>query len=229
MQINVLTLFPEMFPGTLGHGLAGKALARGDWGLNVINPRDFTQDVHKTVDDTPYGGGAGMVLRPDILSQAMESVTGRGRLIVPSPRGVPFTQAVAETLANEAQLTFVCGRYEAIDQRFLNYYEVQEISLGDYILSGGELGVQVILDAVLRLRPGTLGNTATHTEESFSAALVGGLEYPHYTRPANWEAPDGHTYAVPDVLRSGNHAQIQNWREEQSHKLTKQRRPDLLV
>ena len=220
MHAQIITIFPEMFPGTLGDALAGKALAEGIWSFATINPRDFATDNHKTVDDTPFGGGAGMVMKPDILHAAVASLPQAGRKIYLSPRGKLLTQELAAELAREPTLTLLCGRYEGVDQRVLDHDGFEEISIGDYILSGGELAAQVLLDTVIRLLPGVLGNAETHTEESFSGGL---LEYPHYTRPAVWEGQ-----AVPEVLTSGHHAKIKSWRFEQQMAITAARRPDLL-
>lgn len=224
MKANILTLFPDMFPGTLGQSLAGQALEKGLWEMNITNIRDFGEGVHKSVDDTPYGGGAGMVLRPDILSQAIESVPQRGRMIYLSPRGTPLTQKLAQELAQEPVLTLLCGRYEGVDERVLTCYNIEEISVGDYILSGGELAAQVLLDTCIRLLPGVIGNKGTHDQESFAEGL---LEYPHYTKPAKWLDNCGEIQHIPDVLASGHHADIKKWRREQAETLTKQRRPDL--
>lgn len=225
---NLITLFPDMFPGTLGQSLSGRALEDGKWSYDTINPRDFASDIHKTVDDTPYGGGAGMVLRPDILENALLSIPGnkRGRLIYMSPRGRVLDQALVQELSETPALTILCGRYEGVDQRFLDAYEIEEISIGDYVLSGGEPAAIIMMDAIIRLLPGVMGNAETAGEESFSNGL---LEYPHYTKPAEWK-PQGAkaSLPVPDVLRSGNHAKIDEWRAEQSLTLTKERRPDLI-
>lgn len=221
---TVLTLFPEIFPGFLGHSLTGKALEKGLWSLAAVNPRDFAADAHKTVDDTPFGGGAGMVMKPDVLSRALESCRPHGKLFYLSPRGAPLTQARVTELAQEEKLTLLCGRYEGVDQRLLDAYAIEEISIGDYILTGGEQAAMILLDAVVRQLPSVLGNADTHDEESFTHGL---LEYPHYTRPASWTDMAGMERAVPDVLLSGHHANITKWRREQSEKLTQDRRPDL--
>ncbi len=228
LQFNILTLFPEMFPGVLGHSLAGKALERGDWTYNAVNIRDFTADVHKSVDDTPYGGGAGMVMRPDIIEKATLSLENPGKKIYLSPRGKPLTQAKVKEMAAMPALTLLCGRYEGVDQRVLDAYEFEEVSIGDYVLSGGEPAALILMDACIRLLPGVMGNDDTADNESFGANTGGLLEYPHYTRPAVWEAQNGQSYAVPDILQSGHHGNIEKWRTEQSLELTKQRRPDLL-
>lgn len=224
---NILTLFPDMFPGSLGQSLSGKALKNGTWSYNAINIRDFANDKHATVDDTPYGGGAGMVLRPDILENALTSIPTkkRGRLIYMSPRGRVLDQKLLKELIKEDNLTILCGRYEGVDQRFLDAYDVEEISIGDYVLSGGEPAAIIMMDACIRLLDGVMGNKDTAGEESFSNGM---LEYPHYTKPASWTDSNNDTHNVPDVLKSGNHAKINIWRDEQSLKLTKDRRPDLL-
>lgn len=224
LSIRVLTLFPEMFPGPLGDSLSGRALEKRLWSLDVLDIRGFAEDTHKTVDDTPFGGGAGMVMKPDIVSRAVESIRPRGRLIFLSPRGKPLTQALVKELATEEYLTLLCGRYEGLDQRVIDYYGMEEVSIGDYVLSGGELGAMVLTDACVRLLDGVMGNAATPEEESFESGL---LEYPHYTRPAVWEAPDGSAYSVPEILTSGHHAKIAAWRQEQAEVLTAERRPDL--
>lgn len=217
---NVLTVFPEMFPGYLGCSLAGKALDEGLWKLNVTNIRDFAQDRHRTVDDTPFGGGAGMVMRPDVLGRAVEAVHHEGtRLIYFSPRGTQVSQKMVEEMAQEGEATFLCGRFEGIDERVLQAYPFEEVSLGDFILSGGEPAALAVLDAVVRLLPGVMGCQASLKEESFSQGL---LEYPQYTRPQEWK---GRT--VPEVLSSGHHGRIAGWRKAQAEELTKQRRPDL--
>ena len=246
MHFNLLTLFPDMFPGALGQSLAGKALERGDWSYNAINIRDFTEDVHKSVDDTPYGGGAGMVMRADIIEKALLSIPSSqrtpesnevtakdpgvrrddsGRKIYLSPRGTPLTQSLVKDLSQTPSITLLCGRYEGVDQRVLDAHDIEEVSIGDYVLSGGEPAALILMDACIRLLPGVMGNSATPDEESFSNGL---LEYPHYTRPAEWVDANGVARAVPEILQSGNHAKIREWREEQSLELTQARRPDLL-
>lgn len=240
LNFNLLTLFPDMFPGMLGQSLAGKALERGDWSFNAINIRDFATDNHKTVDDTPYGGGAGMVMRADIIEAALMSIeSGRSaparlrhnkkaRKIYLSPRGKVFNQSLAKELSQEENITLLCGRYEGVDQRVLDAHEFEEISIGDYVLSGGEPAAMILMDACIRLLPGVMGNDDTAENESFGSNTGGLLEYPHYTRPADWTDANGITHAVPEVLKNGNHAEIDKWREEQSLKLTKAVRPDLL-
>ncbi len=230
-HVNILTLFPDMFPGYLAQSLSGKALEKGLWSYDVVNIRDFAKDVHKSVDDTPYGGGAGMLMRPDIIEEATLSIGGNKqedkkgcRRIYLSPRGKPLTQAMVQKLAKEPDITLLCGRYEGVDQRVLDSLGYEEISIGDYVLSGGEPAAMILMDACIRLLPGVLGNDETICEESFSNGL---LEYPQYTRPAKWLNKSGDCLEVPTVLLSGNHENIRNWRLEQSQELTKRRRPDL--
>lgn len=224
-HVTLFTLFPEMFPGPLGCSLAGKAREKGLWNYHTINIRDFAKDNYQTVDDTPYGGGAGMVLRPDVLGEAIESVIPRpARLLYPSPRGKPFSQNAACMLAKEKNIAIICGRFEGIDERLITEYALEEVSMGDYVLSGGEIAALAIMDACIRLLPGVVGNRETLAEESFgeNPAYAGLLEYPLYTRPALWK---GHS--VPEVLRSGNHEAIHTWRKGQSYALTRKQRPDL--
>ena len=217
---SVLTVFPEMFPGYLGCSLAGRALTEGLWRLNVTNIRDFADDRHKTVDDTPFGGGAGMIMRPDVLGKAIDAVHREGtRLIYFSPRGRRMTQRLVETIAAEGEATFLCGRFEGIDERVLEAYPFEEVSLGDFVLSGGEPAALAMLDAIVRLLPGVMGSKESLTEESFSNGL---LEYPQYTRPAEWQGR-----SVPEVLSSGHHGKIAEWRLAKAKELTKLRRPDL--
>ena len=220
---TVLTIFPEMFPGPLGLSLAGKALADGTWALQTIDIRDFATGKHRSVDDTPSGGGAGMVMRADIAASAIDaaraSMPAGSPAIYLSPRGTPLTQARARELAQGEGAILLCGRFEGIDERVLEARNVEEISIGDYVLSGGELAAQVLIDAVVRLLPNVAGNASSLAEESFAGGL---LEYPHYTRPRECE---GHV--IPEVLLSGDHEKIAKWRREQAEKLTKERRPDL--
>jgi tRNA (guanine37-N1)-methyltransferase len=219
-RADVLTLFPAMFPGALGESLAGKALRDGKWSLNVTDIRDFGLGRHRAVDDTPFGGGAGMVLRADVLDAAIASVPHEGRkLIFLTPRGRKLTQARVRELADGPGAVLVCGRFEGFDQRVIDAHQAEELSIGDYVLSGGELPALVLLDAVIRLLPGVMGAEASGVEESHSSAL---LEYPHFTRPAEWQGR-----IVPEVLTSGNHAAIAKWRLDQSCAITAARRPDL--
>jgi len=220
---QILTLFPEMFPGPLGAALAGKALESGLWKLDVLNIRDFATDKHRTVDDTPYGGGAGMVLRPDVVAAAVRGAAQQfgsaARKIYLSPRGRVLDQAFVEELVAARSVLLLCGRYEGVDQRALDAEGLEEVSLGDFVLAGGEVAALALLEACTRLIPGVMGNEATVDEESFSQGL---LEYPHYTRPAQWEGRE-----VPDVLISGHHEKVNAWRLAQAQELTRQRRPDL--
>jgi tRNA (guanine37-N1)-methyltransferase len=218
---SVLTLYPEMFPGFLGESLSGKALARGDWSLEAIQIRDFATDRHRSVDDTPAGGGAGMVLRPDVLARAIDSIAddGRPRLLM-SPRGKPLSQARVRALASGEGAVIICGRFEGVDQRVIDSRGLEEVSIGDYILSGGEPAALILLDAVIRVLPGVMGNPDSGTHESFENGL---LEHPHYTRPQIFEGME-----IPGVLTSGNHAAIDKWRLEEARLLTSERRPDLL-
>lgn len=215
---TVLTLFPTMFPGPLEQSLAGRAHKAGLWRLDVQDIRASATDRHRTVDDTPFGGGAGMVMRPDVLDAALGAGDARP-LIYLSPRGKPLTQVRVRALASGPGVTLVCGRYEGVDQRVLDSRDMEELSIGDYVLSGGELAALVLLDACVRLLPGVMGASISGEDESFSAGL---LEYPQYTRPAEWQGR-----RVPDVLLSGHHASIAAWRREQSEQITQARRPDL--
>jgi len=219
--VRVLTLFPAMFPGPLGQSIAGQALEAGVWALETVDIRDFARDKHRSVDDTPFGGGAGMVMRPDVVDAAIAAALadGRGPVVYLSPRGRLLTQAVARELAARPTLTLLCGRYEGVDERVLEARVVEEISLGDFVLSGGEPAAIALIDAVVRLLPGVVGAPATLEEESFERGL---LEYPHYTRPAEWQGR-----AVPEVLLSGHHEKIRAWRLAQAEAITKARRPDL--
>lgn len=222
-RATVLTLYPEMFPGALGASLAGKALERGDWSLETRQIREHGIGRHRAVDDTPAGGGAGMVLRADVLGAAIDAATeasDKRPLLLMSPRGKPLTQARVRDLADGPGVIIVCGRFEGIDQRVIDARGLEEVSIGDYILSGGEPAALVLLDAVVRLLPGVMGNDQSGGEESFENGF---LEHPHYTRPPEWEGR-----AIPDVLMSGNHAKIAQWRREQAERLTRERRPDLL-
>ncbi|MTJ81802.1 MAG: tRNA (guanosine(37)-N1)-methyltransferase TrmD [Telmatospirillum sp.] len=216
---TVLTLFPEMFPGPLGHSLAGRALTEGVWALETVDIRDFALDKHRSVDDTPFGGGAGMVMRADVVDAAIRASHRGGPLIYLTPRGRLLDQERVKGLAAEGGATFLCGRFEGVDQRVLDAHGAEEISLGDFVLSGGEPAALMVMDAVVRLLPGVVGKEESLTEESFEWGL---LEYPHYTRPQLWEGR-----AVPDVLLSGHHEKIRAWRFGQAEQVTRQRRPDL--
>jgi tRNA (guanine37-N1)-methyltransferase len=218
-RASVLTLFPEMFPGPLAHSLAGRAMQSAIWSLQPIDIRDFATDRHRTVDDTPFGGGAGMVLRPDVVDAAIASVVDDRPLVFLTPRGRPLTQRDVRRYAAGSGIILLCGRYEGVDQRVIDARGMEEISIGDYVLSGGELAALVLLDAAVRLLPGVMGAPDSAAEESFSNHL---LEYPHYTRPAEWQ---GHR--VPDVLLSGHHAAVAAWREAEAERVTRERRPDL--
>jgi len=223
---KVLTLFPDAFPGVLGQSLTGKALQDGLWTLDAIDLRVFGEGKHRNVDDTPAGGGAGLVLRPDVLGRAL-NMAARGTPDDParwprvylSPRGRPFTQAHAERFSRAEGMTLLCGRFEGVDQRVIDHYALEEVSLGDFILTGGEIAAQALIDATVRLIPRVLGNQVSTEEESFSDGL---LEHPHYTKPAVWEGR-----AIPEILLSGHHANIARWRKAQAASLTKERRPDL--
>jgi tRNA (guanine37-N1)-methyltransferase len=221
-RATLLTLYPEMFPGHLAFSLSGKAMERGDWSLDTIQIRDFAEDKHRTVDDTPAGGGAGMVLKADILARAIDSVAAdtRPRLLM-SPRGKPLSQSRVRELADGEGVVIVCGRFEGVDQRVIDGRNLEEVSIGDYILSGGEPAALTVLDSIIRLLPGVMGNVHSGTNESFEHGL---LEHPHYTRPQVFEGQE-----IPTVLTSGNHAAIEKWRLEQALKLTQKRRPDLLA
>lgn len=221
-RATILTLYPEMFPGHLAFSLAGKALERGQWSVDAVQIRDFAEDRHRTVDDTPAGGGAGMVLKPDIMAKAIDQVAAedsRPRLLM-SPRGRPLSQARVRELAAGEGVVIVCGRFEGVDQRVIEARQLEEVSIGDYILSGGEPAALTLLDAVVRILPGVMGNALSGTHESFEDGL---LEHPHYTRPQIFEGRE-----IPTVLTSGNHGEIEKWRHQQALKLTRERRPDLL-
>ena len=223
-RATVLTLYPEMFPGHLAVSLAGRALEAGTWSLETVQIRDFAADRHRTVDDTPAGGGAGMVMRADILAKAIDHASPEGDprpRILMSPRGKPLTQERVRELAAGPGAVILCGRFEGVDQRVIDARALEEISIGDFILSGGEAAALVLLDAVVRLLPGVMGNEVSGDEESFENGL---LEHPHYTRPQEFEGR-----AIPEVLTSGNHAKIAAWRREQAERLTAERRPDLLA
>ena len=219
MKVKVFTIFPELFPGFLGHSLTGRALSEGLWSVETVNIRDYAFDKYGSVDDTPCGGGAGMVMRADVLGAALKAQYPGGRLLNMSPRGKPLTQALVKELSQELQLTIICSRFEGIDERVLEAYNAEDISIGDYILTGGEQAAQIMLDAVIRLLPGVLGNKESLASESFENFL---LEYPQYTRPVEWEGRK-----VPDVLMSGHHLNIAKWRLERSEEATQKNRPDL--
>jgi tRNA (guanine37-N1)-methyltransferase len=225
-RVKVLTILPEMFPGALDASLIGKALKEHIWSLEVLDIRDFASNKHRTVDDTPAGGGPGMVMKPDVVSAAIDAAQAdapddraRWPVIYLSPRGRPFTQGRARELAAGEGITLLCGRFEGVDQRVLEAHGVEEVSIGDFVLTGGEIPAMALIDTVVRLRPGVLGNEASLDEESFSRGL---LEHPHYTRPQVWEGRE-----IPEILLSGHHAKIAKWRLSQAERLTKERRPDL--
>jgi tRNA (guanine37-N1)-methyltransferase len=219
-QTTVLTLFPEMFPGHLMHSLAGKSLNEGIWSLKTLDIREFAGDKHRTVDDTPLGGGVGMVLKPDVVSAALAAAKDcPGPRIYLSPRGRVLDQAIVRDLASAKGAVFLCGRYEGIDQRVIDSVDMMEVSIGDYILSGGETAALTVIDAVVRLLPGVMGNEASHREESFETGL---LEHSHYTQPRVWDGVE-----APEILASGHHRKIAEWRQAESEKETQRRRPDL--
>ncbi|MBR6010132.1 MAG: tRNA (guanosine(37)-N1)-methyltransferase TrmD [Alphaproteobacteria bacterium] len=221
MHFNILTIFPEMFPGTLDKGVVGRALDKKIWSYNTINIRDFAINNYGSVDDEQFGGGAGMVMRPDVLGNAIDSVKKPGKIIFFSPRGKQLNQQLVHEFAKHDTITMICGRYEGIDQRILDVYDIEEISIGDYVLSGGELAAQVFIDTAVRLLDNVLGGGLETTQnESFE---IGGLEWPLYTRPSVWRGQ-----SVPEVLLSGHHGNIERWRKQQSDELTKKRRPDLI-
>ena len=221
-RASVLTLFPDIFPGPLSASLAGKALAAGVWSLDAIDIRAFATDKHRTVDDTPAGGGPGMVMKPDVLARAIDATAkdDRPRLLL-SPRGAPLTQARVEALAYGSGIVLVCGRFEGVDERVIAARALEEVSIGDYVLSGGETAALVLIDACVRLLPGVMGAPASGAEESFANGL---LEYPQYTRPQLWEGKP-----IPDVLLGGDHGKIAAWRRAEAERLTRERRPDLWV
>jgi tRNA (guanine37-N1)-methyltransferase len=219
-RATVLTLYPDMFPGPLGASLAGRALQEGIWSIQTRNIRDFAADRHRSVDDTPAGGGAGMVLRPDVLAAAIDAVADGRPILALTPRGKPLTQRRVREIAGEEGVILLCGRFEGFDERIFEARPVEQVSIGDYVLSGGELAAMVVLDACVRLLPGVMGAASSGEEESFETGL---LEYPHYTRPVTWE---GRT--IPEVLRSGDHARIAAWRHDRALDDTRLRRPDLI-
>ena len=219
-QAQVFTLYPEVFPGPLSKGLYGKALSNKLWDLKVINIRDSANDKHKTVDDNPYGGGTGMLIKPDVLAKSIDQNIEMGeRIFYLSPKGKKFDQKLAQDLSKEKSVALICGHFEGVDERVLNTRNIEEISIGDYILSGGETAALVVLDSILRLLPGVLGNEKSSMDETFENGL---LEYPQYTKPQIWEEK-----SVPEVLLSGDHSKIKDWRLSQSEAITRVRRPDL--
>jgi tRNA (guanine37-N1)-methyltransferase len=219
-RASVLTIFPEMFPGPLGASLAGKAMTAGAWSLEAIDIRTFAPDKHRTVDDTPAGGGPGMVMKADVLARAIDAARDASRPpLLMSPRGAPLTQKRVAALAGGSGVVVICGRYEGIDERLIDARRLEEVSVGDYVLSGGEIAALALVDACVRLLPGVMGKQASAAEESFADGL---LEYPQYTRPAEWEGR-----AIPDVLLSGDHAKVAAWRRAEAERLTRARRPDL--
>jgi len=218
-RASVLTIFPDMFPGPLGLSLAGKALSAGIWALDTIDIRQHATDKHRSVDDTPAGGGPGMVMRPDVLARAIDAIADDRPRLLMSPRGRPLTQARAQALAAKDGVIIVCGRFEGVDERVILARDLEEISVGDYVLSGGEIAAMALIDACVRLLPGVMGKETSGVEESFVAGL---LEYPQYTRPAVWEGQK-----IPDVLISGDHAKVAAFRRAEAERLTRERRPDL--
>ncbi|MDE0173604.1 MAG: tRNA (guanosine(37)-N1)-methyltransferase TrmD [Defluviicoccus sp.] len=218
--VRVLTLFPGMFPGPVGHSLAGRALRDGLWSLETVDIRGFARDKHGSVDDTPFGGGAGMVMRPDVVGDALAAVSHAGTpLIYLSPRGRLLDQARVRALASGPGMSLLCGRFEGVDERVLEAHEIEELSLGDFVLSGGEAAAIALIDACVRLLPGVVGQAESLAEESFADGL---LEYPHYTRPQEWRGR-----RVPDVLLSGHHERVREWRRAEAERATRERRPDL--
>lgn len=218
-RATVLTLYPDMFPGHLGHSLAGRAMAAGTWACNAVNIRDYAADRHRTVDDTPAGGGPGMVLRADVVAAALDAVADGRPVLAMTPRGRPLTQARVRSLATGPGAILLCGRFEGFDERIFQRRAIEEVSIGDYVLSGGEVAALVVMDACVRLLPGVMGAASSGDEESHESGL---LEHPHYTRPPEWEG-----LAIPEALRSGDHARIARWRRTRSETDTRLRRPDL--
>jgi len=220
LQAQIFTLYPELFPGPLNKGLYGKALSNNIWNLKIVNIRDYSSDKHKTVDDTPFGGGSGMLIKPDVLANSLDqNVKPNEKIYYLTPKGKLFSQKLAKKLSKEKTINLICGHFEGVDQRVIDTRNIEELSIGDYVLSGGETAALVVLDSILRLIPGVLGNDQSISEESFENGL---LEYPQYTKPQIWEKKN-----VPDVLLSGDHARIKDWRLSESEAITRDRRPDL--
>ena len=220
LQAQIFTLYPELFPGPLNKGLYGKALLNDIWNLKIVNIRDYSSDKHKTVDDTPFGGGSGMLIKPDVLANSLDqNVKPNEKIYYLTPKGKLFSQKLAKKLSKEKTINLICGHFEGVDQRVIDTRNIEELSIGDYVLSGGETAALVVLDSILRLIPGVLGNDQSISEESFENGL---LEYPQYTKPQIWEKKN-----VPDVLLSGDHAKIKDWRLSESEAITRDRRPDL--
>jgi len=220
LHAQIFTLYPELFPGLLNKGLYGKALSNNIWNLKIVNIRDYSSDKHKTVDDTPFGGGSGMLIKPDVLANSLDqNVKPNEKIYYLTPKGKLFSQKLAKKLSKEKTINLICGHFEGVDQRVIDTRNIEELSIGDYVLSGGETAALVVLDSILRLIPGVLGNDQSISEESFENGL---LEYPQYTKPQIWEKK-----SVPDVLLSGDHAKIKDWRLSESESITRDRRPDL--
>ena len=220
MQAQIFTLYPELFPGPLNKGLYGKALSNNIWNLKIVNIKDYSSDKHKTVDDTPFGGGSGMLIKPDVLANSLDqNVKPNEKIYYLTPKGKLFSQKLAKKLSKEKTINLICGHFEGVDQRVIDTRNIEELSIGDYVLSGGETAALVVLDSILRLIPGVLGNDQSISEESFENGL---LEYPQYTKPQIWEKKN-----VPNVLLSGDHAKIKDWRLSESEAITRDRRPDL--
>ena len=220
LQAQIFTLYPELFPGPLNKGLYGKALSNNIWNLKIVNIRDYSSDKHKTVDDTPFGGGSGMLIKPDVLAKSLDqNIKSNEKIYYLTPKGKLLNQKLAKELSKEKTINLICGHFEGVDQRVIDTRNIEELSIGDYVLSGGETAALVVLDSILRLIPGVLGNDQSISEESFENGL---LEYPQYTKPQIWEKKN-----VPDVLLSGDHAKIKDWRLSESEAITRDRRPDL--
>ena len=220
LHAQIFTLYPELFPGPLNKGLYGKALSNNIWNLKIVNIRDYSSDKHKTVDDTPFGGGSGMLIKPDVLANSLDqNVKTNEKIYYLTPKGKLFSQKLAKKLSKEKTINLICGHFEGVDQRVIDTRNIEELSIGDYVLSGGETAALIVLDSILRLIPGVLGNDQSISEESFENGL---LEYPQYTKPQIWEKKN-----VPDVLLSGDHAKIKDWRLSESESITRDRRPDL--